>query len=1011
MKETLAKNREDFWSRPLAAVLSMDLERWLYVLIAVVALLTRLWGLGDRAMSHDESLHVIYSWKLYAGEGYQHDPMMHGPFLFHINALLYLLFGDSDFTGRLAPALFGVVLVLLPYFMRRWLGRTGALIASVLLLISPSVFYYSRYIRHDIFAVTWAVLLIIFLFRYLEDGRDRWLWGMGAFMALLYCTKEVAYIYVAILGLFVAGLFAVEWWKTRRWPPHGSRLFDVTIVLGTLSLPLLSPFLIEAVGRNPLEYTWPGVLPSIVIFAGFALVSIGLGLWWDRRRWPIVAGICYLILTLLFTTFFTNGRGFATGLFGSLGYWVEQQGVQRGDQPWYYYGLLIPLYEFVPLFFSLGGIVYLITGGRKRLEGDGEERPVVALGLSSRGIFSLFLVWWVVMTVAIYTYAGEKMPWLTIHFAVPMCLLAARWADGVLGRLDWRKAWRDGAAYVMLGVPLLIVALASLVVTKPFRGRAIPELSDTMQWILALIVAGVLVYILVRAVQRLGAGRSLHVLFATVLIFLSLFTLRAAWMFNYVNYDYAVESLVYAHATPDIKLTMNEIEDLSMRLYGDRSIRVSYDDDSTWPLEWYLRQYPNKVFWGAQPNKEALDAPVVIVGSKNWDKAKPFLGNRYYEFKRRLIWWPMEGYKNLTFSDALSYLTDPAKREDLWNIIMYRKFNAPTEAWPLVHEFRYYVRKDVANQLWDFGAAPLAAPEITEDPYLKVYRDVDNVLAFGTLGEGPGQLRDPRNVAVDAAGNIYVLDTGNNRVQVFDPAGSFLRTWGGEGDSPGHFKEPWGIAVAADGTVFVADTWNHRIQKFSSEGEFLQQWGQFGSTDGQLGEPTVLWGPRAVTLDADGNLLVTDTGNKRIIKFTADGEFLGQWGGYGVEAGQYDEPVGLAVDDQGNVYVADTWNRRIQKLNPFFTYTTEWPILGWESQAVVNKPYLAVHGDRIYASDPEGYRILVFDLNGNVVATFGTFGADGRFFNLPMGITADSQGNLYVADSGNNRIMKFPPVR
>ncbi|MGC8838743.1 MAG: flippase activity-associated protein Agl23 [Anaerolineae bacterium] len=1011
MRETTVDEREPFWERPLAAVLSLSVEQWLYVLLGVLTLATRLWGLGDRAMSHDESLHVVYSWKLYAGEGYQHDPMMHGPFLFHINALIYLLFGDNDFTGRLAPALLGTLLVLLPYFMRRWLGRLGAFAASLMLFLSPTIFFHSRYIRHDIFAATFATLVILFLFRYLEEGKDRWLWAAGAAIGFVFCTKEVSFIYMAILGLFVAGCFALEWWREgRRLPPQGSRLLDATVVLGTLSLPLLSPFLTKVLGFNPLDYSDRGILRSGVVFLGFALVAIGIGLWWDRRRWPVIAGTAYLIMTLLFTTFFTNGRGFATGFVGSLGYWLEQHGVQRGDQPWYYYLILIPMYEFLPLVFSLGGVGYVVARGRRGLEG-GEAQPPVALGLSTRGLFTLFLAWWVALTWAIYSYAGEKMPWLTVHFSLPMSLLAGRWVDAVLGRVDWRDLWRRGMPYVLLGVPLLGMALYVLLVTQPFRGKSLEQLSDSMEWLLALLVAVFLIYLLVKAVRRLGGGNTLRVLFLTVWIVLALFTLRAAWMLNYVNYDYATESLVYAHATPDIKLTMREIEALSMRLYGDRSIRISYDDDSTWPFEWYLRLYPNKVYWGAQPNKEALDAPVILVGSKNWDKVKPFLGNRYYQFKRRLIWWPKEGYKGLTVSEALSYLTDPAKRKVLWDILLYRKHTTPTEAWPLVHEFRLYVRKDVVQQLWDYGAAPLAAPEVTEDPYVKAHRDVNATLVFGSLGQGPGQFRDPRNLAVDAEGNLYVLDTGNHRVQVFSPQGQFLREWGGEGVSPGHFKEPWGIAVAPDGTVYVADTWNHRIQKFTAEGEFLAQWGQFGSTDGQLGDPMVLWGPRAIAFDPEGNLLVTDTGNKRIIKYSPDGEFLGQWGGYGVEAGRYDEPVGLAVDAEGNVYVADTWNRRIQKLNPFFAPITEWAILGWESQSVVNKPYLALHGDRLYATDPEGYRVLVFDLNGNVVAVFGLFGTDSRSFGLPVGIAVDGAGNLYVADSGNHRIMKFPPVR
>ena len=123
-KRATRSEKQEWWSRPLADALSwLTWEHAAYLALFLVALALRLWGLGDRAMSHDESLHALYSWKLYAGQGYQHDPMMHGPFLFFANALIYYLFGVSDFTARLVPALFGAVLVVLPYFLRKWMGR------------------------------------------------------------------------------------------------------------------------------------------------------------------------------------------------------------------------------------------------------------------------------------------------------------------------------------------------------------------------------------------------------------------------------------------------------------------------------------------------------------------------------------------------------------------------------------------------------------------------------------------------------------------------------------------------------------------------------------------------------------------------------------------------------------------------------------------------------------------------------------------------------------------------
>ena len=107
---------------PLTALFAINWEIVLYIAIFMVAIVTRFYDLGARVMSHDESLHTLYSWNLYAGKGYQHDPLMHGPFLFHANALIYFLFGDNDFTARTAPALFGIVLVILPYWFRQ-IGR------------------------------------------------------------------------------------------------------------------------------------------------------------------------------------------------------------------------------------------------------------------------------------------------------------------------------------------------------------------------------------------------------------------------------------------------------------------------------------------------------------------------------------------------------------------------------------------------------------------------------------------------------------------------------------------------------------------------------------------------------------------------------------------------------------------------------------------------------------------------------------------------------------------------
>ena len=141
-----------------------------YVVLAVVAAVMRFWELGARAFHHDESLHAFYSWNLYAGEGYIHNPMMHGPFQMEATAGLFFLFGDDDYTARLLYAIAGTALVLMPLLFRSRLGNWGALFTSMLLAFSPAMLYYSRFARNDILMAVWALGIVIAMWRYLDEG-------------------------------------------------------------------------------------------------------------------------------------------------------------------------------------------------------------------------------------------------------------------------------------------------------------------------------------------------------------------------------------------------------------------------------------------------------------------------------------------------------------------------------------------------------------------------------------------------------------------------------------------------------------------------------------------------------------------------------------------------------------------------------------------------------------------------------------------------------------------------
>ncbi|MBI5957950.1 MAG: TIGR03663 family protein, partial [Chloroflexi bacterium] len=198
-------SNENAFTQVLTRVHSVKWEYVAYAAILVLALMTRFIGLGDRVMSHDESLHTYYSWRLYEFGEFSHTPLMHGPVLFHMVALSYFMFGDSDFTARLYPAVLGILMVFYPVLLRRWIGRVGALLASVMMLISPMIMFHNRYIREDTPSVFFTMIMVYAALQYIDGVRPRrpvWLVVLAGSLLLTLASKEVAFIYIAIFGSY-----------------------------------------------------------------------------------------------------------------------------------------------------------------------------------------------------------------------------------------------------------------------------------------------------------------------------------------------------------------------------------------------------------------------------------------------------------------------------------------------------------------------------------------------------------------------------------------------------------------------------------------------------------------------------------------------------------------------------------------------------------------------------------------------------------------------------------------
>jgi uncharacterized protein (TIGR03663 family) len=994
-----------------------------YAAIMLFILFTRLWDLGSRPYDHDESIHAWESWKLITGQGYQHSPVYHGPFLYHFSALLFGLFGVTDYVGRLNPAISGIIITIVPFCLMRWLGKRGVLLATLLMAISPVVMHRSRFLRHDQNAIVFGLIMMITMLHYLERRENKHLYLFAAALAFGLTAMETIYITCAIFGSFLFLYYLVQVKPKSRAGLLDYPVMDLMIVMVTLLLPFAAAFPIKLLGHDPVDYSSSALVFSGIITAALLLIGIGVGGWWGGRRWFVGASIFWAIILTLFTTLFTNGQGIGTGVVGQLAYWLSQHGVQRGGQPWYYYLALFPLYEFLPILLGAGGAIWLAIRWRRAaapavvLPAEitvASEGQVVADGVTAPQAPTApllpLLLYWSVMAFGIYSWAGEKMPWLMLHLAVPLQIFAG-WALAEMLTDDWGEIIRQKGLWLLALLPAFGLTLGRLATKPPTRGTSLVELGRSMAWFAALIAALLLAGLIRRVASRLSGKQVWRLVGCAVVMVLLALTVRFAWMATFINGDMANEFLVYAQAAPDVAIANREIRDLSYRLTGGLHLKVAYDDESSWPWVWYLRDFDQAQFYGKSPGAP-LDADVVIVGPGNESAIKPFLGNRYFRREYRLIWWPnQDWYIRWQTQSLWTKLRDPVERAKLWRVVFYRDHEQDLENWPFVHNFAMYVRRDVAQQIWDFGPESLAALEpMPGDEYLEKWAMREADLVIGGPGEAPGQLLAPKGLALDAAGNLYVADSQHHRIQVFGPDGVFLRQWGYEGNGPGEFKEPWGVAVSPSGDVYVADTWNHRIQAFSAAGVYLGEWGQFGEAGNPQGPDSYLYGPRAVVCDVQGNIWVADTGNKRVVKFDPYGVVLGAVGGPGSEDGRLQEPVGLALDGQGNLYVADTWNQRLQVFSPAFEWLRSWPVYAWTGASVVNKPYLALDAqDNVLLTDPEGYRVLQFDADGQLVSSWGQFGGDMSSMNLPTGIVVDTLGRIYVADSANHRVLRFAP--
>ena len=587
--------------------------------VTALALVLRLYDLGGRAMHHDESLHATFAFYLAEGRGYVHDPLMHGPLQFHVIAALFRLFGDGEAMARLLAALAGTALVAAPLLLRRSLGGVGTVVAALLLALSPSLLYFSRFARNDVVIALWTLLIVAAVWRYREEGGQRWLVLLAATLALAFATKETVYLTVAVLLIYLdvalartllarrpsrgrrrmfeaAALLPTAWLIAVLWRPLGRRLApgprprdaDLLVVLGTLSAPFLAAGVAPPLGWLGLDLSGDG---ERAVGAATVLLLMGgsaaAGLHWDWRRWALLAAIFYAITLPLYSTGFTNLDGLGSGLWGSLDYWLDQQDVRRGSQPGFYYLMMLPLYEMLSLVPALVGGAWLVWRGDR---------------------LARMLAWWFLGTLVALSLAGEKMPWLTVHLALPLAMLAARVAGEAL----------------------------------PAAGRALRGRGATVA-------------------ARAGGGVAAVAVMGMMALLLAL-SLRTAGGVVYGHPDTPIEPLIYTQTSPDVPALAREIE--SFAAAGPGSARPPVYVDTTasfsWPWVWYLRDYSGVRYVSAETIADGVPEGSILIATDSTLAANPGLRDGFAEARpyRHRLWFPEQRYRETTPTTLIEGIGD-----------------------------------------------------------------------------------------------------------------------------------------------------------------------------------------------------------------------------------------------------------------------------------------------------------------------------------------------------------------
>ena len=282
------------------------------------------------------------------------------------------------------------------------------------------------------------------------------------------------------------------------------------------------------------------------------------------------------------------------------------------------------------------------------------------------------------------------------------------------------------------------------------------------------------------------------------------------------------------------------------------------------------------------------------------------------------------------------------------------------------------------------------------------------ITSWGTQGTDQGQFHDPTGIAVHN-NEVYVADSRNSRIQVFDMQGNYKRQFG----TSKILGRPMNMAIH-NNKIYIADYWKDRIVIFTLEGAYIGSIGKSGNGQAEF------HGPGGVSISPHGTLFVVDFYNHRVQELSLEGKFIRQIGKTGqssIKGGYFGYPTDVAISHSGTVFVADGYNDRIQVFNPQGSLLFKWggpfamnipgPFNAWF--ATITSLAIDAHAN-IFVVDFYNHRIQKFDSVGTFLVSFGKMGTNLDELKYPFGVAVAHDGSVFVTDSGHHRIQKWSQI-